>query len=113
MNPGESFASFVPEDEWDEFGWFSLDIGTSHQPGQDFFQCLVTTTRARHRALAGRKDSRCHVVDPYRPDEIIQSLTSRIESIEGVDWCSIVDQLSQFMIWEYEEMGHHFPLGPS
>jgi len=113
----DDFMRYQPVDPWDDFDWFEIDVGTPGMDGQDQFQCLVTTTRARHRAIAGSKDSRCLIVEPYEPKAIIDALTKMIDSIEGVDWCNIVDQLREFMHWEYDGMaGSHsqyFPRGLS
>ncbi len=111
------FFRYEPIDPWDDFAWFSVDVGTTDMNGQDAFQCLVTTTRARHRAIAGSTDSRCVVVDPFSPQLIVDTLTDRINGIEGIEWCNVVDQLRRFMHWEYEGMAGperlHFPQGPS
>ena len=113
----DDFMCYEPVDPWDDFEWFSIDVGTPGMGGQDCFQCLVTTTRARHRAIAGSKDSRCVVIDPYEPQTIIDTLTNKINSVEGLEWCNIVDELRKFMRWEYEgmdsAMAPHFPRGPS
>lgn len=61
------FMGYESLDPWDDFGWFSVDVGASEVDGQDCFQCLVTTTRTRHRAVAGSQDSRCLVVDLLDP----------------------------------------------
>ena len=113
----DDFMRYEPDDPWDEFGWFGVDVGTSCMGGQDYFQCLVTTTRARHRAVSGLKDSRCFVVDPYEPKGILDALTEKINGVEGVEWCNIVDRLREFMHWEYDGMDgsstQYFPSRPS
>lgn len=65
---------------------------------------MVTATFARHRVNARFQDSRCFIVEPYEPEAINDASIATINSVESVDWCNIVDQLSEFMHWEYDGM---------
>ena len=97
---------YESSDPWDDFGWFAVAVGTEDENGGDNFHCLVTTSRARHRAMAGTRKPRFLVVEPYEPEKIIAAITDRVNEIEGLEWCNIVDQLQAFMHWEYEGMSH-------
>jgi hypothetical protein len=107
-----NWESFVSSDRreqevWDDFGWFSLDIGSEGEDGTETFQVLVSTPAAVSRAKGDRKRFRGIIVDEFKPDIIRKSLTDYVSSVVGISWSEVVEQLRRWMYWEYEEMSGH------
>jgi hypothetical protein len=103
--PGwESFAAAPSTEPWDDYGWFTLTIGPEGDPGTNYFQVLVSTPAAAGRARDKDRYFRGILVDTFEPAVIEQTLRTYVESLHGVDWQDLVDQLRRVMLWEYEGM---------
>lgn len=89
---------------WDNYGWFTLTIGPEGDPGTNYFQVLVSTPTAAARARGQARYFRGLLVDSFEPSLIEQTLSSYVESLRGVDWQDLVDQLRRVSLWEYEGM---------
>ncbi|MEO0587692.1 MAG: Imm8 family immunity protein [Planctomycetota bacterium] len=100
----ETFATQESSDPWDDFGWFTLGIGTEGGDGTDLFQVVVCTPKAKHRTIDGANAFRGIVVDSFEPISIKTGLHEFVDSISGLDWPDCVRQLQAALYWEYEGM---------
>ena len=108
----QEFAAVTRSHPRDGHGWFILDIGAVGERGTEMFQAHVSTPAAASRARSdGDRQFHGFVVDSFEPEVIVQSLTEFVNSVNGPDWKSIVEQLRRRMHWEYEGMSpitdHH------
>jgi hypothetical protein len=102
----EAFASSERPEPWDDYGWFSLDIGDDESSGggTETFQVLVATPAAVRRAKANRGGFRGIIVDVFEPEAVEKALREHVSAITGRSWEEICDKLRRIMLWECEGM---------
>jgi hypothetical protein len=100
----QCFAAAERPDRWDDFGWFTVAIGHEKDVGSEFFQVLVATPAAVSRAKGNRGRFRGIIVESFEAEVIASALRVRISAVTGGAWPAIVEQLRQFMYWEYEDL---------
>jgi hypothetical protein len=100
----ECFKSAKRSEPWDDFGWFSLNIGPEGDPGTEIFQVLVATPAAVSRAKVDRGEFRGIIVESFEAEIIANALREHVSAVTGGDWHAIVEKLRQCMLWEYEGM---------
>ena len=97
------FVQHQSQDPYDDYGWFHVTIGVSGETGGNDFQVCVATPRAVGRIrrtgfLPGI------LVDQFDSHSVEKAIRDRVHSVHGNSWEQIVDQLREFMHWEYEGM---------
>lgn len=97
------FVHYESPDPYDDFGWFHLTIGSSDVAGGNDFQVCVATPRAVGRIKRGGNVPGI-LVDRFDAATVEKGIRDRVASICGHNWEQIVDQLREFMHWEYEGM---------
>lgn len=100
----EEFRRYSSPDPWDDFGWFTLDVGADDEDGTNLFQVLVSTPAVVSRAIGDAGEFQGILVDRFDADEIQRVLRDRIASIRCHTWNDIVEELRTFSLWEYEGM---------
>jgi hypothetical protein len=100
----ECFAAAERAEPWDDFGWFSLSIGLERDPGTEIFQVLVATPAAVSRAMGKCSRFRGIIVESFEAEIIAGALREHVSAVTGGAWPAIVEQLRQFMFWEYEDL---------
>ena len=98
----QCFASVERPEPWDDFGWFSLNIGPEGDPGTEIFQVLVATPAAVSRAKGNRGRFQGIIVESFEPEIIVNTLHEFVSSVTGNNWSEIVDQFRRAMFWENE-----------
>jgi hypothetical protein len=98
----ECFLSADRAEPWDDFGWFSLNIGPEGDPGTEIFQVLVATPAAVSRATGNRDRLQGIIVESFEPEIIVRALHEYVSSVTGNNWSEIVSQFRRSMFWEYE-----------
>lgn len=97
------FVRYRSPDPYDDYGWFHVTIGASGVTGGNDFQVCVATPRA-----VGRVKRNGFVpgilVDQFDAATVEKAIHDRVDSVCGHSWEQIVDQLREFMRWEYEGM---------
>jgi hypothetical protein len=90
-------------DPSDDFGWFSVRVGTADGIGTTDFQVVVATPRATPRAeFPGNTRFKGLVLQSYSPDAARDLIHSKVEETEGRDYSAIIEKLRAFMFWEYD-----------
>ncbi len=92
-------------DVWNEYNWFTLNIGIQGKEASDIFDVLISTPRAQGRARRENNIKQCFIVERFDRRTIENSVTQFVERITGMSWMDIVDQLREKINWEYEGMG--------
>ena len=99
----DDFVCYRSADPYDDYGWFHLTIGSSGVTGGNDFQVCVATPRS-----VGRLKHDGFVpgilVDRFDAATVEKAIRDRIDLVAGHSWEQIVDQLQEFMRWEYEGM---------
>ena len=73
------------------------------RPGTTNFQVCVATPRAVSRVrLTGHMPG--ILVNRFDADTVGRAIRDRVSSIQAHAWFQVVDQLREFMHWEYEGM---------
>lgn len=86
-----------------DYGIFSLLIGTQGSEAADMFEALVSTPSAAARARRGRIFTG-FIVENFEPELIRKTLTAFVDSVESDTWMGLVDKLQSKLQWEYEGM---------
>ena len=97
------FVRYQSPDPYDDFGWFHVTIGVSGVTGGNDFQVCVATPRAVGRIKRGGFVPSI-LVDQFDAATVEKSIRDRVDSVSGHSWEQLVDQLREFMHWEYEGM---------
>lgn len=102
------FELYDSPDPYDDFSWFTLTIGLAgglmgEEAGNNFQVC-VSTPRAVSRAKKIGNHVPGILVDQFDAKSVEFAIRKRVSTIEAHSWMQIVEQLRQFMIWEYEGM---------
>jgi hypothetical protein len=102
----ETFASSERPEPWDDFGWFTLDIGDedSRDDGTETFQVLVATATALPRVKGDRGGFRGVIVEVFEPEVVRRTLCEHVSSFTGHTWDEIRNGLRRTMIWDREGM---------
>ncbi len=99
----DDFVRYQSPDPYDDYGWFSVTIGAGGETGGNDFQVCVATPRAIGRIkrtgfIPGI------LVDQFDSETVEKAIRDRVAAVHGHSWDQIVDQLREFMRWEYEGM---------
>lgn len=97
------FMMYQSPDPYDDFGWFHVTIGAAGITGGNDFKVCVATPRAVGRI---KRDGIVPgiLVDQFDAATVEQAIRDRVNSVSADSWQQLVDQLRQFMHWEYEGM---------
>ncbi|MEZ6116800.1 MAG: Imm8 family immunity protein [Pirellulaceae bacterium] len=97
------FVQYQSPDPYDDYGWFHVTIGATGVPGGNDFQVCVATPRAVGRI---KRDGFVPgiLVDQFDAATVEKVIRDRVESVRGHSWDEVVNQLRDFMRWEYEGM---------
>lgn len=99
----DDFVRYQSPDLYDDFGWFHVTIGAVGESGGNDFQVCVATQRAVGR-IKRTGFMPGILVDQFDSETVDKAIRDRVHSIHGHSWEQIVDQLREFMRWEYEGM---------
>ena len=98
-----AFERYDSADPYDDFSWFTLTIGLAGEEAGNNFQVCVATPRAVSRVrLTGHMPG--ILVNRFDADTVGRAIRDRVSSIQAHAWFQVVDQLREFMHWEYEGM---------
>ena len=98
-----AFERYDSADPYDDFSWFTLTIGLAGEEAGNNFQVCVVTPRAVSRVrLTGHMPG--ILVNRFDADTVGRAIRDRVSSIQAHAWFQVVDQLREFMHWEYEGM---------
>jgi hypothetical protein len=101
-----AFERYDSPDPYDDFSWFTLTIGLVGEGAGDNFQVCVATPRAVSRVRESGQLPGV-LVDRFDAETVSRALRERVASIVAHEWVQVVDQLREFMVWEYEGMGRN------
>ena len=99
----DPIEEWKPEDPSLVEYWCNIAIGVEGEEGADNFQVHVVT----ERMLPQIDDKKYMLVIPFYEgwNQVLETLNSKIEGINELNWSGISEKLSKLFYWEYE--GYH------
>lgn len=97
------FVRYESPDPYDDYGWFHVTVGATGVDGGNDFQVCVATPRAVGR-IKRTGNVPGILVDYFDAATVRKAIVDRVTSVKGNTWEQIIDQLREFMHWEYEGM---------